>query len=194
MCNGSVEAIKESLEKIIHDEISVKVIHASAGTINAADILLASTSGALIIGFNVRPNQQVQKLANQERVEIQKYAIIFDVIDSIKKRMEGLLSPDYKEEKIGEVIVREVFDIPKLGIIAGSYVHSGKVEKNSLIKVLRNGNEIHSGKLTSLKRFKDDVNKVETGYECGVGIEGVSDLLAEDVLMVYKEVAVAKTL
>lgn len=191
--HGSVEAIKESLEKIVHAEISVKVIHASAGNINAADILLASTSGSLIIGFNVRPNQQVQKLANQERVEIQKYTIIFDVIDSIKKRIEGLLSPDYKEEKIGELVVREIFKIPK-GIIAGSYVHDGKIERDSLVKVMRNGKEIHTGKVVSLKRFKDDVNKVETGYECGVGIDGTDELQAEDIFMVYKKIAVAKTL
>lgn len=192
--HGSVEAIKEALEKLSQEEIKVNVIHASAGTINAADVLLASASNAILIGFHVRPNAQVQKLANQEKVDIQRYTVIFDVIDSIKKQVEGMLSPEYKEEKIGEAEVREIFSVPKFGVIAGCYMHSGKVDKNSIIKVIRKGKEIHAGKVASLKRFKDDVNKVETGFECGIAVEGTDDIQPEDILMVYHEVAVARVI
>lgn len=192
--HGSVEAIKEALEKLTQDEIRVKVIHAAAGNINAADIQLASASNALVIGFHVRPSQQVQQLANQEKVVIQRYTLIFDVVDSIRKQLESMLSPIFKEEKIGEAIVREIFSVPKFGVIAGSYMQSGTINKDSIIKIVRNDKEIHTGKVSSLKRFKDDVNKVASGYECGIAVENTNDLQENDILMVYEKISVARTI
>ena len=180
------------LEKLSDEEIRVKVILASSGSINAADIKLAATSDATIIAFNVRPNQQVQSLANQERVKIYRYDVIFDVIDNIKLQIEDMRSPVFKEEKIGEAVIKQIFTNSRIGTIAGSYVQDGKVERNALAKVMRADKEIFSGKISSLKRIKEDVSKVNTGYECGIGIEGATDLQEDDLLLIYKQVQVPR--
>ncbi|TVQ39847.1 MAG: translation initiation factor IF-2 [Spirochaetaceae bacterium] len=192
--HGSVEALQSALEKLSTAEIRLNVLHAGAGAINENDVMLAAASEAIVIGFNVRPTPRAQELADQEKVEIRKYNIIYDVVDEIKSAMEGLLAPDLKEETIGTVEVRELFRVPRLGVIAGSYVTSGKVRRNAQVHVIRDGVRVYSGKIVSLRRFKDDAREVDQGYECGVGIENYSDLKVGDVLEVYEVKEVAKRL
>ncbi|MFP4442844.1 MAG: translation initiation factor IF-2, partial [Spirochaetia bacterium] len=184
--HGSVEAIQSALEKLSTKEIRLQVIHASAGAINESDIMLASASNAIVIGFHVRPTPQAQNLAEQEKVEIRKYNIIYDVVDDIRSAMEGLLEPELHEETIGEAEVRDTFKVPKIGMIAGCYVLSGKVRRNSSVHVIRDGVQIQTGTISSLKRFKDDVREVESSYECGIGIENFNDLKVGDKLEFFQ--------
>ncbi len=192
--HGSVEALQSALEKLSTSEIRLNVLHSAAGAINENDVMLAAASEAIVIGFNVRPTARAQELADQEKVEIRKYNIIYDVVNEIRSAMEGLLAPDLKEETIGTVEVRELFKVPKLGVIAGSYVTSGKIRRNAQVHVIRDGVRIYSGKVVSLRRFKDDAREVDQGYECGVGVENFSDLKVGDILEVYEVKEVAKKL
>ncbi len=192
--HGSVEAIQSALEKLSTKEIRLQVIHASAGAINESDIMLASASNAIVIGFHVRPTPQAQNLAEQEKVEIRKYNIIYDVVDDIRSAMEGLLEPELHEEIIGEAEVRDTFKVPKIGMIAGCYVLSGKVRRNSSVHVIRDGVQIQTGTISSLKRFKDDVREVESSYECGIGIENFNDLKVGDKLEFFQIKKIAKKL
>ncbi|TVR29884.1 MAG: translation initiation factor IF-2 [Spirochaetaceae bacterium] len=192
--HGSVEALQSALEKLSTSEIRLNVLHSAAGAINENDVMLAAASEAIVIGFNVRPTARAQELADQEKVEIRKYNIIYDVVNEVRSAMEGLLAPDLKEETIGTVEVRELFKVPKLGVIAGSYVTSGKIRRNAQVHVIRDGVRIYSGKVVSLRRFKDDAREVDQGYECGVGVENFSDLKVGDVLEVYEVKEVAKKL
>jgi len=192
--HGSVEAIQASLEKLSTREIKLSVKLASAGAINESDVLLAAASGAIIIGFHVRPSPKAQLMADQEKVEIRKYSIIYDVIEDIKAAMEGLLSPELKEEALGTVEVREVFKVPKLGLIAGAYVQKGSVKRNAQVHIVRDGIEIYTGTIISLRRFKDDAKQVDAGYECGVGVEGFTDIQIGDIFEIFEMKEVAKKL
>ena len=192
--HGSVEALKGALEKLSTPEIRLSVIHASAGAINEGDVRLASASNAIIIGFHVRPTPKAQQLAEEEKVEIRKYNIIYDAVDDIRAAMEGLLKPELKEETLGTVEVREVFKVPKVGTVAGCYVVSGKIRRNAQVHVIRDGIEIYTGKIASLKRFKEDVREVEAGYECGVSIENYQDIRVGDQLEVFEIKEYAKKL
>jgi len=191
---GSVEALKNSLEKLSNKEIRLVCIHASAGAIIENDVYLAAASDAIIIGFHVRPTPKALMIADQEKVEVRKYNIIYDAVEDIKLAMEGMLSPDLREDALGTAEVRDTFKVPKIGVIAGCYVQSGKVKRNCLIRVFREGVQIHEGKISSLRRFKDDVKEVATNYECGIGIENFQDLQVGDSLEAYEIVEVAKKL
>ena len=191
---GSVEALKSSLQKLSTSEVKLEVIHAAAGAINEGDVLLASTSNALIVGFHVRPTSVAQSLADREKVDIRKYNIIYDALEDIRSAMEGLLKPELREEQIGTVEVRNTFKIPKVGTIAGCQVVSGKVRRNADVRLIREGVEIFKGKLVSLKRFKDDAREVEEGFECGVGLDGFHDIKVGDSIEVYETRELAKKL
>jgi len=191
---GSVEALKIALEKLSTSEIRLNVIHSSAGAIVENDVNLASASNAIIVGFHVRPTAKAQMLAEQEKVEIRKYNIIYDAVEDIKTAMEGLLAPDLKEESLGTAEVRDVFKVPKIGAIAGCYITGGKVKRNGIVHLFREGVEIFSGKISSLKRFKDDVKEVEKNYECGIGLENFNDIQVGDIIEVYEMKEVFKKL
>ncbi len=192
---GSAEALKSSLEKLSTREIRLSVIHSSAGAINESDVTLAAAdSNAIIIGFNVRPTPKAKTLAEQERVEIRKYNIIYKCVEEIKAAMEGLLQPDTKEEVIGQVEVRDTFKVPKVGVIAGCMVSEGIVRRTSSVNLIRDGIVKFTGKISSLKRFKDDAKEVSVGYECGIGLENWQDIQVGDKLEVFEIVEVAKKL
>jgi translation initiation factor IF-2 len=192
--HGSVEALQHALERLSTAEIRLNVIHASAGAIEKSDVMLASASNAIIVGFNVRPTPVTQGLADQEKVEIRKYNIIYDVLDDIRAAMEGMLSPEIEERTLGSAEVREVFKVPKVGLVAGCHVSSGKVRRGANVRLLREGVVVYNGKLASLKRFKEDAREVEAGYECGIGIENFNDVKVGDVIEAYETVELAKTL
>ncbi len=192
--HGSVEALQNSLEKLSTSEVRLNVLHAGAGAIDRSDVLLASTYSAIIVGFNVRPTPATQHLADSEKVEIRKYNIIYNVIDDIKAAMEGMLAPSLEEQTIGTAEVRDLFKIPKIGIIAGCHVTDGVMRRNASVRLMRDGVVIYTGKISSLKRFKDDAREVEAGYECGIGVENYNDLKAGDILEAFEIIKKAKTL
>lgn len=191
---GSIEAISNALSKLSTDEVTVKVIHSAVGAISKTDVNLAKASGAIIIGFNVRPTQEALKLANDLKVDIRTYKVIYDIVDDVKKSLSGLLAPEEKEEILGRVEVRQTFKVPKVGVVAGCYVTYGKIARNAKVRVLRDGVIIHEGNIASLKRFKDDVSEVQQGYECGVRIESFNDIKEGDVIEVYRIVKVQREL
>ena len=192
---GSAEALKASLEKLSTREIRLSVIHSSAGAINESDVTLAAAdSNAIIVGFNVRPTPKAKSLAEQEQVEIRKYNIIYKCVEEIQQAMEGMLQPDTKEEVIGMVEVRNTFKVPKVGVIAGCSVSEGIVRRSSSVNLVRDGIVIFTGKISSLKRFKDDAKEVSVGYECGIGLENWQDIQVGDKLEVFEIVEVAKKL
>ena len=192
--DGSIEALSDSLMELSNDEVNIKIVLKSAGMINPNDITLASASDAIIVAFNVSTSVNARKLAKSYGIEIRYYSIIYEAIDEIKLALEGLLDPDIVEDSIGKAVVKEFFKTPKFGIISGSYVEEGKVIKNSLLRVLREGEIIYEGNLTSLKRFKDDVNEVKAGFECGIGVSGFYDFKENDVIEVYVKKEVKRTL
>ena len=192
--HGSVEAIQASLEKLSTSEIRLAALRAAAGAINEDDVRLAAASDAIIIGFHVRPTPGAQTLAEKEKVEIRKYNIIYDVVDDIRNAMEGMLTPDEREKTIGRVEVRETFKVPKIGVIAGCYVLDGTVRRNAMVNLIREGVQIYTGKISSLKRFKDDAREVDAGFECGIGIEGYSDIKVGDEIEAFEIEQIAKTL
>ncbi|MBQ1175492.1 MAG: translation initiation factor IF-2 [Treponema sp.] len=192
---GSAEALKTSLEKLSTSEIRVNVIHSSAGAINESDVTLAAAdSNAIIIGFNVRPTPKAKALADTEKVDIRKYNIIYKCVEEIQAAMEGMLSPDTKEQVIGSVEVRETFKVPKIGTIAGCYVAEGVVRRNSLVNLVRDGVVKYTGKIASLKRFKDDAKEVTTGYECGLSLENWQDIQVGDTMEIFEYIEVARKL
>ncbi|MGA2977464.1 MAG: translation initiation factor IF-2 [Spirochaetia bacterium] len=191
---GSVEALKSSLQRLSTKEVKLEVIQAGAGAINEGDVMLASASNALIVGFHVRPSSIAQSLADREKVEIRKYNIIYDALEDIRSAMEGLLKPELREEQIGTVEVRNTFKIPKIGTIAGCQVTAGKVRRNADVRLIREGVEIFKGRLASLKRFKDDAREVDEGFECGIGLEGFHDIKVGDSIEVYETRELAKKL
>ncbi len=192
--DGSVEALSDQLQRLSTEEINVNILHKGVGQITESDVNLATASDAIIIGFNVRAGANAKDLADKEEIEIRTYSVIYKAIDEVKEAMEGLLSPEIKEEVIGNVEIREVFKISKVGTIAGCMVTSGKVTRNSKIRLLRDGIVKFDGELESLKRFKDDVKEVTKGYECGLNLKGYNDIEVGDILEVYEEVAVKKKL
>tara|TARA_B110000240_G_C13499379_1_gene453166 strand:- start:56 stop:2893 length:2838 start_codon:yes stop_codon:yes gene_type:complete len=192
--DGSVEALTDSFQKLSTDEIELKIIHKGVGAITESDVLLASASEAIIVGFNVRPAGNARMIADREEIDIRTYSIIYDAINDLRDAMEGMLSPEMKEEVTGNVEIREVYKISKVGNIAGCMVMSGKIMRSSLIRIIRDGVVVHSGELTALKRFKDDVKEVAKGYDCGVQIKGFNDIKEGDVIEAYEEVAVKKKL
>ena len=192
--DGSVEALSDQLQRLSTEEINVNILHKGVGQITESDVNLATASDAIIIGFNVRAGANAKDLADREEIEIRTYSVIYKAIDEVKEAMEGLLSPEIKEEVIGNVEIREVFKISKVGSIAGCMVLTGKVTRNSKIRLLRDGIVKFDGELESLKRFKDDVKEVTKGYECGLNIKGYNDIEVGDILEVYEEVEVKKKL
>jgi len=192
--DGSVEALSDSLIKLSTEEIQINIIHKAVGQISESDILLAAASNAIIVGFQVRPSLSVRKLAEKEGIDIRLYSIIYDAIEEIKAAMEGMLSPEIKEEVVATVEVREIFKIGKVGTVAGCFVRDGKISRNTKVRVIRDGIVIYTGDLGSLKRFKDDVREVTSGYECGLNIENFNDIKAGDVVEGYQTVQIKKTL
>lgn len=192
--DGSIEALADSLLKMSTDEIQVNVIHKSVGAISESDVLLASASDAIIIGFQVRPTQGAKKLAEHEQIDIRLYSIIYDAIEELKAAMEGMLAPKFEEKIVAEVEIRETFKISKVGTIAGCMVREGKINRNNDIRVIRDGVVIHTGKLASLKRFKDDVKEVSQGYECGLNIDRFNDIQVGDIVEAYEQVEVKRKL
>ncbi len=182
---GSVEAVKQSLEKLVNEEVRIKVIHAAAGAVNQSDVTLAKVSNAIIIAFNVRPDNVAKEMAEKDEVEIKQYSVIYQAIEDVEAAMKGMLEPKFEEKVIGNVEVRETFKISNVGTIAGSYVLNGKVERNAGVRVIRDNVVIHDGKLATLRRFKDDVKEVSKGFECGIQIENYNDIKEGDIIEVY---------
>jgi translation initiation factor IF-2 len=192
--DGSVEALTDSFQKLSTEEIQVNIIHKGVGAITESDVLLASASDAIIIGFNVRPMGNARQIADKEEIDIRMYSIIYDAINDLKDAMEGMLSPVFKEEITGTAEIRETFKISKIGTIAGCMVTDGKIYRNSGIRLIREGVVIYTGELASLKRFKDDVKEVSKGYDCGMQIKNYNDIYEGDVIEAFQEVAVKKKL
>ena len=192
--DGSIEALSDSLMKLTTQEVSVKVIHKGVGAISEGDVLLATASRAIIVGFHVRPNTNARKLAEQEKVDIRLYNIIYDAINEIKSALEGMLSPVVSEEVVATIEVREIFKAPKVGTIAGCYVQDGKITRGNKVRLFRDGIAVYEGELGSLKRFKDDVREVEKGYECGLSISNFNDIKVGDIVEAYKLIETKKKL
>lgn len=179
---GSVGAIVTSLEKLNNDEVKVNIVHTGVGAINESDVMLAGTSGSIIIGFNVRPSITVSSMAERDGIQIRTYSVIYNIIDDIEAAMKGMLDPEYKEVVLGTVEIRTTFKVPGVGVVGGAYVTDGKVVRNESVRLVRDGIVIHEGKISSLKRFKDDAREVAQGYECGIGIENYNDIKEGDVI------------
>ena len=192
--DGSVEALTDMLQRLSTEEIQINILHKGVGQITESDILLATASDAIVIGFNVRAGANAKDLAEKEEIEIRTYSVIYDAIDDVKEAMEGMLSPEIREQVVGNVEIREVFKISKVGSIAGCMVLSGKVTRNSKVRLLRDGIVKYDGELESLKRYKDDVKEVTKGYECGLNLKGYNDIEVGDLLEIYEEVAIKKKL
>ncbi len=182
---GSIQAVQEAFNKLETDKVRVKVIHDAVGGITESDVLLSSASNAIIIGFNVRPTFKAEAMAAKEKVDIRLYSIIYDAIEDIKKALEGLLEPTFKERVTGRAEVRQIFSIPKTGVIAGCQVLSGHLERNRKARLVRDNVVIYDGKIISLRRFKDDVKEVASGYECGLSLEKFQDLKQGDIVEPY---------
>jgi len=191
---GTIDAINETVKKMSNQFVEIQIIHSGVGAITETDVNLAMASGAIIIGFNTKPIGKAQSLAEQEKIEIRTYSVIYDMIDDIKKAMEGMLAPKIVETVIGKAEVRKLFTMSKIGSIAGCYMLEGKATRNSFIKVLRGNEIVFTGKIGSLKRFKDDVKEVLAGYECGITIDGFNDIKEGDILQLYIEEKEKQTL
>jgi translation initiation factor IF-2 len=192
--DGSIEALADSLLKLSTSEIQINIIHKSVGQITESDVLLASASNAIIIGFQVRPSINARKLAETEQIEIRLYSIIYNAINELKSAMEGMLAPEFQEKIVGNIEIREIFKIPKVGTIAGCMVLDGKIGRNTKVRVVRDGIVVFSGELASLKRFKDDVKDVSAGYECGLSLVNFNDIKTGDIIEGYEQVEVKRTL
>jgi translation initiation factor IF-2 len=192
--DGSAEALADSLHKLSNKEATIKVIHKAVGQITESDVLLAEASNAIIIGFNIRPNLNARKLAEKNSVDIRIHTIIYKVIDEVKQALEGMLEPEIKEEISATIEVRQVFKVPKIGNIAGCYVQDGKINRNNKVRLLRDGFEIYDGTISSLRRIKDDAREVESGYECGIGLENFSDIKIGDIIEGYRLVETKRKL
>ena len=182
---GSAEAVKASLEKLSNEEVRVRVIHAGVGAINESDILLASTSNAIVIGFNVRPNELAQAAAKRDKVDMRMYRVIYDAINEIEAAMKGMLAPKFRENVIGHAEIRQTFKVSNVGTVAGCYVTDGKIQRSCEARIVRDGIVIHEGHLASLQRFKDAVKEVASGYECGLNFEKFNDIKEGDVVEAY---------
>jgi len=192
--DGSVQALADSLERLGTSEVAVEVVHRGVGAINESDVLLATTTAALIIGFHVRPDVKSRQLAEREAVEIRLYSVIYEAVEDVKLALEGMLRPEQREVIVGTAEIREIFRVPKVGTVAGCYVGSGEIHRNLPVRLLREYVQVYDGKIGSLKRFKDDVREVREGYECGIGIDGYNDLKVGDVIECYRVEEVARSL
>ena len=192
--DGSIEALADAIIKLSNEEISINVIHKAVGQISESDVMLATASDAVIIGFQVRPSLSARKLAEKEQVDIRLYSVIYDAINEIKDAMEGMLSPEIKETIIGSAEVLNIFKISKVGKVLGCRVVEGKITRDSNVRLIRDGIVIFTGKLSSLKRYKDDAKEVNMGMECGLSIENFSDAKVDDVVEAYIETEVKRTL
>ena len=189
---GSVGAMVSSLEKLNNENVRVNIIHTGVGTVTESDVMLAGTSGSIIIGFNVRPSTAVQNMADRENIQIRTYRVIYDVLDDVENAMKGMLDPEFKEEILGKVEIRNTFKVPGVGIVGGAYVQEGKVVRNAEVRLVRDGIVIHEGKISSLKRFKDDAKEVAQGYECGIGIEAYNDIKEGDIIECFHMVEIER--
>jgi translation initiation factor IF-2 len=183
---GSLEAILDSLEKMSKDEVKLKVIHSGVGGITETDIMLASASDAVVLGFNVRPDSKASRAAEKEQVDIRNYQVIYKLTEDMEAALIGMLAPEYEEETVGMAEVRQTFRVPGIGAVAGSYITEGEMTRNSQARVVRDGVVIHDGKISSLRRFKDDVKSVSSGFECGIGLEDFNDVKEGDVIEAYR--------
>ena len=183
--NGSVEALNDSLSDLKLLEVAVKVIHYGVGVVSESDVLLAASSNAVIIGFNVKASPKAQELAEREKVEVKHYNIIYECLEDIDDAMKGMLDPEIVEKIVGRAEIRQIFKVSRLGLIAGSFVVEGAISRNATVRVIREDEVVHEGKISSLKRFKDDVREVQKDFECGIGVAGVSDLRKGDVLEAF---------
>jgi translation initiation factor IF-2 len=191
---GSLEAVNDQLGKLPQDKIKLRIIRSGVGAISEGDVLLAAASNAVVIGFNVRPERKASDAAERDKVEVRLYTIIYDAVQDMKKAMEGLLEPTIREVRLGAAEVRDTFKISKVGTIAGCYVTDGRVNRNAQVRLLRDNVVIHTGKVSSLKRFKDDASEVKAGLECGIGIAGYNDLKPGDVIEFFTTEKVKETL
>jgi translation initiation factor IF-2 len=191
---GSVEAVTDQIMKLPQDKIKLRIIRSGAGAISEGDVLLAAASNAVVIGFNVRPERKAADTAERDKVDIRLYTVIYDAVEEMKKAMEGLLEPTIREVRLGAAEVRDTFKISKIGTIAGSYVTDGKVNRNAMVRLLRDNVVIHTGKVSSLKRFKDDASEVKLGQECGIGIANYNDVKPGDVIEFFTTEKVKETL
>ena len=189
---GSVEAVKQSLTKLSNEEVVVRVIHGGVGAVNESDVSLAATSNAIIIGFNVRPDPMAKQLADQEGVDLRLYKVIYQAIEDVEAAMKGMLDPVFEEKVIGHAEVRQLFKASGVGTIAGSYILDGIFQRNCKVRITREGEQVFEGELASLKRFKDDVKEVKTGYECGLVFDGFNDVKEEDKVEAYIMVEVPR--
>jgi len=191
---GSVQAVKDALERLSTSEIRLNIIHSGVGAINETDVALADASDAVVIGFNVRPDSKAEEVARREDVDIRTYRIIYELIDNIKAAMEGLLEPETKEVRVGTADVRQVFHVSKVGNIAGCMVHEGKIVRGGKARLIRDGVVVHEGTVESLRRFKDDVREVEKGFECGIGLGNFQDMKPKDIIEVFTQEQKARKL
>ena len=191
---GSVEAISDSLQKLSTDDVAVSIVHSGVGAINDSDVMLASASDAVIIGFQVRPTAGARAAAEREEIDIRTYSIIYDALEDVRDALEGLLTPEETEKVTSVVEVRELFKVPKVGMIAGSYVMEGKVRRNDTVRIVREGVVIYTSRVSSLKRFKEDVREVASGYECGIGVSSFNDLKVGDQIEGFEIIEVKRTL
>jgi len=192
--DGSIEATSDALQKLSTEEIQVNVIHKSVGQISETDVMLASASDAIVVGFQVRPSSNARRLAEAEGVEIRLYSIIYKAVEEIKAAMEGMLEPTIEERIVCNLVVQEVFKISRVGTIAGCFVKEGKIKRNTKVRLVRDGIVVYTGDLSSLKRYKDDVKEVQSGMECGVSIKNFNDIKVDDVIEGYEEVEIKRTL
>jgi len=191
---GSIEAIEQNLLKLNTEEVGIKILHGAIGGINESDVRLAQASHSIIVGFNVRANQQARKLAEEENIEIRYYSIIYNLIEEMQASLSGLLTPITQEKYLGRAEIREVFSISKVGKVAGSFIQDGQVKRGAKVRLLRDNVVIHEGTLKSLKRFKDEVKEAKEGYECGMVFENYNDIHVGDIVECYEIEEVARTL
>jgi translation initiation factor IF-2 len=191
---GSVEVLADTLQKLSNDQVKIKVLHTGVGAITETDVLLASASNAIIIGFNVRPERKAQEVAEMEKVDIRLHSIIYELQDEIRRAMTGLLEPVFKETYLGRAAVRETFRIPKVGVIAGCTVTDGSIKRDAEVRLLRDNVQVFKGKIGSLRRFKDDAREVTNGMECGIAIAGYGDIKVGDVIEAFATQQVAAEL
>ena len=192
--DGSVEALSDSLLKLSNEEVQVNIIHKAVGQISESDVNLAMTADAIIIGFNVRPSVGARKLAEVEHIDIRLYSIIYDAINELKDAIEGMLAPETQEKIVANLEIRETFRISKVGTIAGCFCLDGKINRNSNIRIIRDGIVVYTGKLASLKRFKDDVKEVVSGQDCGLNIENFNDIKVGDIVEAYEVIEIKRKL
>jgi translation initiation factor IF-2 len=189
---GSIEALKDALDKMDQSEVRINVIHSGVGAITESDIMLADASDAIVIGFNVRPEPKAKSLAEQVKVDVRLYRVIYQAIEEINAARVGMLAPTIEEHDTARIEIRELFKVPKIGVIAGCLVQEGEVSRDDQVRIVRQGAIVFDGKLHSLRRFKDDVKSVKAGYECGIGIEGFQDIKEGDIIETYKTISVAR--